>query len=157
MIKVYAWLALQEREERLMNRRNFMVSGASLALSASLIKGQSLAQGGVIGKASAHGNAGKPGNALNRHRFGVNYTPSHNWWFCWNDWNVDPIRRDLDAIAALGADHLRIMLIWPYFQPNLTWVSPAHLERLSQLIGLMGERGLDVLVTVFTGQLSGWF
>jgi len=45
---------------------------------------------------------------LNRHRFGVNYTPSRNWWFCWNDWNADPIRRDLDAIAALGADHLRL-------------------------------------------------
>ena len=22
---------------------------------------------------------------LTRHRFGVNYTPSRNWWFCWND------------------------------------------------------------------------
>jgi endo-1,4-beta-mannosidase len=92
-----------------------------------------------------------------RHRFGVNYTPSHNWWFCWNDWNPDPIKRDLDAIAALGADHLRILLIWPFFQPNPKWVSPAHLERLDQLITLMGERHLDALITVFTGQLSGWF
>ena len=92
-----------------------------------------------------------------RHRFGVNYTPSHNWWFCWNDWNPDPIKRDLDAIAALGADHLRILLIWPFFQPNPTWVSPAHLERLDQLVALMGERHLDALVTVFTGQLSGWY
>jgi endo-1,4-beta-mannosidase len=96
-------------------------------------------------------------HAVNRHRFGVNYTPSRNWWFCWNDWNVDPIQQDLDAIAALGADHLRIMLIWPYFQPNLTWVSSAHLERLSQLLGLMAERKLDALITVFTGQLSGWY
>ena len=94
---------------------------------------------------------------LTRHRFGVNYTPSHNWWFCWNDWNADPIRRDLDAIAALGADHLRLMLIWPFFQPNPQWVSPAHLERLDQLITLMAERRLDALVTVFTGQLSGWY
>ncbi len=92
-----------------------------------------------------------------RHRFGVNYTPSHNWWFCWNDWDADPIQRDLDAIAALGADHLRIMLIWPYFQPNPKWVSQAHLERLDQLLALMGERHLDALVTVFTGQLSGWY
>ena len=60
-------------------------------------------------------------------------------------------------IAALGADHLRIMLIWPFFQPNPKWVSPAHLERLDQLLTLMGERNLDALVTVFTGQLSGWF
>jgi endo-1,4-beta-mannosidase len=94
---------------------------------------------------------------LNRHRFGVNYTPSHNWWFCWNDWDADPIKRDLDAIASLGADHMRLMLVWPFFQPNPKWVSPAHLERLDQLIGLMGERRLDALVTVFTGQLSGWF
>jgi endo-1,4-beta-mannosidase len=92
-----------------------------------------------------------------RHRFGVNYTPSHNWWFCWNDWNPDPIKRDLDAIAVLGADHLRILLIWPFFQPNPKWVSPAHLDRLDQLITLMGERHLDALVTVFTGQLSGWY
>jgi endo-1,4-beta-mannosidase len=99
-----------------------------------------------------------PGSsAITRHRFGVNYTPSHNWWFCWNDWNPDPIRRDLDAIAALGADHLRILLIWPFFQPNPRWVSPAHLERLDQLISLMGERHLDALITVFTGQLSGWY
>ena len=94
---------------------------------------------------------------LTRHRFGVNYTPSHNWWFCWNDWNADPIKRDLDAIAALGADHLRLMLIWPFFQPNPKWVSTAHLERLDQLLTLMGERNLDALVTAFTGQLSGWY
>jgi hypothetical protein len=94
---------------------------------------------------------------LDRHRFGVNYTPSKNWWFCWNEWDADPIKRDLDAIAALGADHLRILLIWPYFQPNPKWVSPLHLERLDQLLTIMGERNLDAVVTVFTGQLSGWF
>ena len=94
---------------------------------------------------------------LARHRFGVNYTPSHNWWFCWNDWNVDPIRRDLDAIAALRADHLRLMLIWPFFHPNPRWVSTAHLEHLDQLLTLMGERNLDAVVTALTGQLSGWY
>lgn len=94
---------------------------------------------------------------LNRHRFGVNYTPSRNWWFCWNDWDAASIERDLDAIAGLGADHLRIMLVWPFFQPNPNWVSPLHLERLDQLLTLMGKRNLDALVTVFTGQLSGWF
>ncbi len=103
------------------------------------------------------GPARRSGLALDRHRFGVNYTPSKNWWFCWNDWDADPIRRDLDAIASLGADHLRILLIWPYFQPNPRWVSPLHLERLEQLLTFMEERKLDAVVTVFTGQLSGWF
>lgn len=94
---------------------------------------------------------------LERHRFGVNYTPSRNWWFCWNDWDADSVKRDLDAIAALGADHLRILLVWPYFQPNPTYVSALHLDRLAQMLAMMGERRMDALVTVFTGQLSGWY
>jgi hypothetical protein len=130
-----------------MNRRHFLsASAATLATSSSIAKA-------ITSDASASPHTVD----LTRHRFGVNYTPSHNWWFCWNNWNPDPIRRDLDAIAALGADHLRILLIWPFFQPNPTWVSPAHLDRLNQLITLMGERQLDALVTVFTGQLSGWY
>jgi endo-1,4-beta-mannosidase len=49
------------------------------------------------------------------------------------------------------------MLVWPFFQPNPKWVSTAHLERLDELLTQMGNRNLDALVTVFTGQLSGWF
>ncbi|MGA8043528.1 MAG: twin-arginine translocation signal domain-containing protein [Terracidiphilus sp.] len=134
-----------------MNRRDFL--GASATLAGSVVAAPH-AMASMLNTASAGTNVGLD---LTRHRFGVNYTPSHNWWFCWNDWNADPIRRDLDAIASLGADHLRILLIWPFFQPNPAWVSTAHLERLDQLLSLMSERNLDALVTVFTGQLSGWF
>lgn len=134
-----------------MNRRSFLSSSAAAAGSA-LAASSGLSHALISAESPASGSLDPM-----RHRFGVNYTPSHNWWFCWNDWNPDPIRRDLDAIAALGADHLRILLVWPFFQPNPRWVSTAHLERLDQLITLMGERRLDALVTVFTGQLSGWF
>jgi endo-1,4-beta-mannosidase len=135
-----------------MNRRKFLTV-SSAAVAAAVTESSAPADLVLAQTNSASGI----GLDLTRHRFGVNYTPSHNWWFCWNDWDPDPIRRDLDAIAALGADHLRLMLIWPFFQPNPKWVSTAHLERLDQLLGLMGERHLDALVTVFTGQLSGWF
>ncbi|HTX77324.1 MAG TPA: hypothetical protein VMD29_14030 [Terracidiphilus sp.] len=130
-----------------MDRRRFLAGSAAAA-------GMIAANSDAMGTLAA---ADRASFDLNRHRFGVNYTPSHNWWFCWNDWDPAPIQRDLDAIAALGADHLRIMLIWPFFQPNPRWVSTAHLERLDQLLALMGQRNLDALVTVFTGQLSGWF
>ncbi len=143
-----------------MNRRNFIssVMGAavaqSLAARASVVPNQlNLGAMEIAGSRTVQSRT----LVLDRHRFGVNYTPSKNWWFCWNEWDPDPIKRDLDAIAALGADHLRILLIWPYFQPNPKWVSPLHLERLDQLLTIMGERNLDALVTVFTGQLSGWF
>jgi hypothetical protein len=130
------------------NRREFLRTTAAAGTLAAT--GTSMAVLGEESKRPARWD-------VMRHRFGVNYTPSRNCWFCWNDWDTGPIARDLDAIAALGADHMRVMLIWPFFQPNPKWVSPAHLERLEQLVTLMGERKLDALVTVFTGQLSGWF
>lgn len=133
-----------------MDRRSFI--SASAAATAALV-----ANPGAAARTIAAEAAHSTRFDVLRHRFGLNYTPSHNWWFCWNDWNPDPIKRDLDAIEALGADHLRILLIWPFFQPNPKWVSPAHLDRLDQLVTLMGERHLDALVTVFTGQLSGWY
>lgn len=89
-------------------------------------------------------------------RFGVNYVPTRQWWYCWNDFSADAIAVDLDAIAALEADHIRVMLIWPSFQPNPGRVSGAHLERLSTLMTLAAERRLDVCVTVFVGWLSGY-
>ena len=134
-----------------MNRRSFL-SASAAAAGAIATQRVGFANALPVGPESL-----PSGLDVNRHRFGVNYTPSHNWWFCWNDWDAAPIKRDLDAIAALGADHLRIMLVWPFFQPNPKWVSTAHLARLDQLLTLMGERKLDALVTAFTGQLSGWY
>ena len=89
-------------------------------------------------------------------RFGVNYTPTRNWWYCWNDFDAGAIARDLDAIADLHADHIRIMLLWPFFQPNPAAVSTAHLDRLDRLMELAAERKLDVCATMLTGWLSGW-
>lgn len=93
---------------------------------------------------------------LLHHRFGVNYTPSRNWYFVWNDWQPDDIACDLAAVAALGADHIRIMLVWPWFQPNPAFVSPAHLDRLDAVMMMAAAEGLDVMPTVFTGWLSGY-
>lgn len=134
-----------------MDRRKFLAGGAAMAGT------MAVSRKGMANTLDAAAESTAPKVDLNRHRFGLNYTPSHNWWFCWNDWDADPIKRDLDAIATVGADHLRLMLVWPFFQPNPKWVSPAHLDRLNQLVTWMGERQLDALVTVFTGQLSGWF
>jgi endo-1,4-beta-mannosidase len=146
-----------------MNRRDFISNAVGAAVAGAIPAGASAITDGLgaarVDDSHSDSHSVQPvwSLALDRHRFGVNYTPSKNWWFCWNEWDADPIRRDLDAIAALGADHLRILLIWPYFQPNPKWVSPLHLERLDQLLTLMGERKLDAVVTALTGQLSGWF
>lgn len=145
-----------------MDRRTFVRSGSAAALASALARTEHQACSDLVMRDSMLSTKSAVVSApmkhsLDHHRFGVNYTPSHNWWFCWNDWDPDPIKRDLDAISAIGADHMRIMLIWPFFQPNPSWVSTAHLDRLNQLLSMMAQCGLDALVTVFTGQLSGWF
>lgn len=89
-------------------------------------------------------------------RFGLNYTPGRRWYYCWNDWDRAEIAADFDAMASLGIDHVRVQLIWPYFQPNPTFVSPGHLRRLDELLSIAGDRGIDVLVTLLTGFLSGY-
>jgi len=93
---------------------------------------------------------------LSRIRFGVNYVPAKKWWYCWNDFEPDEIARDLDAVSSLHADHVRIMVLWPYFQPNPRWVSEAHLDRLEVFMQLARERRLDVCATMLNGWLSGW-
>src|SRR5450432_322706 len=89
-------------------------------------------------------------------RFGVNYTPSKHWWYSWLDWDQKSIAADLQAIAALGMDHIRIQCLWPIFQPNINYVSDTALQRLRALLDLADQAGLDVEVTVLDGWLSGF-
>lgn len=61
-----------------MNRRRFLVGSAAVA--GTMAAGRKLS-----GLQESSLPAGGLGLDPGRHRFGVNYTPSHNWWFCWND------------------------------------------------------------------------
>ncbi|MGF1431640.1 glycoside hydrolase 5 family protein [Kitasatospora sp. LaBMicrA B282] len=89
-------------------------------------------------------------------RFGVNYTPSQGWFHHWLDFDLDPVRADLDAIAALGLDHLRVFPLWPLFQPNRTLIRPRALDQLAALVDAAAERGLDVAVDGLQGHLSSF-
>ena len=53
-------------------------------------------------------------------KFGVNYTPSGEWFYTWLNPKWEVIRRDLAQIAELGADHVRIFPLWTLLQPNRT-------------------------------------
>ncbi|MFD9910338.1 glycosyl hydrolase [Streptomyces sp. NPDC059063] len=89
-------------------------------------------------------------------RFGANYTPSEGWFHHWLDFDLDAVRRDLDAIAALGLDHVRVFPIWPYFQPNRTLIRPRAVAQLVELADAAAERGLDVNVDGLQGHLSSF-
>ncbi|MFE9808520.1 glycosyl hydrolase [Streptomyces sp. NPDC005548] len=89
-------------------------------------------------------------------RFGVNYTPSKGWFHHWLDFDLDSVRADLDSIAALGLDHIRVFPLWPYFQPNRTLIRPRAVEQLVALADAAAERGLDVNVDGLQGHLSSF-
>lgn len=89
-------------------------------------------------------------------RFGVNYTPSQGWFHHWLDFDLDPVRADLDSIAALGLDHVRVFPLWPVFQPNRTLIRPRAVEQLVSLVDAAAERGLDVAVDGLQGHLSSF-
>ncbi|MFC4947745.1 glycoside hydrolase 5 family protein [Pseudonocardia sp. GCM10023141] len=89
-------------------------------------------------------------------RFGVNYTPRTGWFHHWLDFDLDAVRADLDAIAALGVDHVRMFAVWPLFQPNRGLVRPAALRQLGAMVDAAAERGLDVSVDGLQGHLSSF-
>jgi endo-1,4-beta-mannosidase len=88
-------------------------------------------------------------------RFGVNYVPRKNWWYCWLDWDRQAVVEDLNVIAGLGMDHIRIQCLWPFFQPGITNVSESALARLHELLDASATAGLDVEITVLNGWMSG--
>ncbi len=113
----------------------------------------------VAGAAACAVLAASPRSALGhrrRVRFGANYVPSRTWWYLWTDWDPDGVRRDLQDVAALGMDHIRIQLLWPEFQQNAATVSAQSIARLVHLLDIADEHALDVEVTVLDGQLSGF-
>lgn len=89
-------------------------------------------------------------------RFGVNYVPSGAWWYAWMDWNGAQIQDDLEQIASLGMDHIRIHCLWHLFQPNPNRTSEIALIRLYELLEIADKCNLDVQITVLDGWLSGF-
>lgn len=89
-------------------------------------------------------------------KFGVNYTPSGEWFYAWLDPQWDRVARDMRQIAELGADHVRIFPLWTLLQPNRTWINPKALADVRRMVEIGGEAGLDVYVDVIQGHLSSF-
>ena len=89
-------------------------------------------------------------------RFGVNHTPSNGWFHSWLDFSPSDTARDLEAIAGLGADHVRIFPLWPVVQPNRTLIRQQALDDVATVVDLAGSFGLDVNVDALQGHLSSF-
>ncbi|RMI12719.1 glycosyl hydrolase [Cellulomonas triticagri] len=89
-------------------------------------------------------------------RSGVNYTPSAGWFYSWYEPDFDVVRRDLEAVAALGLDHVRVLPLWPVLQPNRTLIRERALDDVRTTVEIAAASGLDASVDVLQGHLSSF-
>ena len=89
-------------------------------------------------------------------RFGVNYTPRQGWFHSWLDLDLDAVGEDLQAIASLGVDHVRIFPLWPLLQPNRTLIRARALDDVRAVVDVAAAVGLDVVVDAIQGHLSSF-
>ncbi|MGO2542640.1 glycoside hydrolase 5 family protein [Specibacter sp. AOP5-B1-6] len=89
-------------------------------------------------------------------RWGVNYTPSEGWFHSWQDFSLDAVKADLESIASIGLDHVRIFPLWPLLQPNRSLIRPAGIADVGKVVDVAAEFGLDVSVDGLQGHLSSY-
>ncbi|MFT3886695.1 MAG: hypothetical protein QM713_00820 [Arachnia sp.] len=89
-------------------------------------------------------------------RFGANYTPSRDWFHSWLSLDLSSVRRDLEALAALGLDHIRVFPLWPVLQPNRTLIRREALDDVRRVVDVAADCGLDASVDVIQGHLSSF-
>jgi len=82
---------------------------------------------------------------------GSNYYPrKHPWQYMWPDWDPPLIRHELDLLAAMGGNTIRVLV--PYGQG---WtdedgnVNQIYLGHLADLVGWCAERGMRPIITLF--------
>lgn len=91
-------------------------------------------------------------------KFGANYVPPKGWFYSWVDFEKSHIEEDFFALKAIGLDHLRVHLRWDLFQPATNYVAESMLKKLIIMHDIAEKVGLKLIVSVFTGWMSGlWF
>jgi endo-1,4-beta-mannosidase len=86
---------------------------------------------------------------------GVNYWPQRTAMFMWRDFDRAAIDADMAIINDLGLSCIRIFLLWEDFQPAPKNVPTVMLDRLVELLESAYDKNIKVVVTLFTGHLSG--
>src|SRR5699024_12370610 len=79
-------------------------------------------------------------------RFGVNYTPRQGWFHSWLDLDLNAVGEDLQAIASLRVDHVRIFPLWPLLQSNRTLIRARALDDVRARVVLSAAVGLNLAV-----------
>src|SRR6266496_3076584 len=88
-------------------------------------------------------------------RLGINYWPISSAMYWWQRFDADEFARDAARIRVAGFDSIRIFLLWDDFQPAPDWVSKNALGNLKIVADIAKAEELSIIVTLFTGHMSG--
>lgn len=89
-------------------------------------------------------------------KFGVNYTPREGWFHSWLDFDAGKVRADLEQIADLGCDHIRVFPLWPLLQPNRNLIRSRAVDDVCTVVETAHDCGLETTVDVLQGHLSSF-
>jgi endo-1,4-beta-mannosidase len=88
-------------------------------------------------------------------RLGVNYWPAETAMDWLPRFDRDVVARDFRQIAATGMDTVRIFLRWDDLQPEPDVIVTAALDAIVATADVAGETGVQLVITLFTGHMSG--
>ena len=90
---------------------------------------------------------------------GINYWPRKAAMYWWKRFDLGEVRDEFAQIASWGLRLVRICLLWEDFQPEPDRIESAALFNLTRVLDVAQEHGLQVMVTLFVGNMSGamWF
>lgn len=86
---------------------------------------------------------------------GVNYWPISSAMGWWKRFDPQEVERDFARIRGAGLEVVRVFLLWEDFQPAPDEISERALGHLQTTAHIADAHGLKLLVTLFTGHMSG--
>lgn len=92
---------------------------------------------------------------MDPYRVGVNYWPARTAMRMWRDFSAAQVAEDFARMRTLGADSVRVFLLWEDFQPRPDRVEPSALGKLARVAELAAAQELAFVPTLFTGHMSG--
>ncbi len=86
---------------------------------------------------------------------GINYWPATTAFFWWQKFDPAVVEQDFGRMRDAGCDVVRIFLLWEDFQPAPDCISADAVNRLRSVADTAGRMNLSLIVTFFTGHMSG--
>ncbi|MHB0869028.1 MAG: glycoside hydrolase 5 family protein [Chloroflexota bacterium] len=88
---------------------------------------------------------------------GINYWPRKKAMYWWKQFDAGEVRAEFSEIAGLGAQVVRVFLMWEDFQPEPWTLESRQMDNLVRVMDAAHAAGLGVMPTFFTGNMSGIF